>query len=160
MAEHSLSAQTTTHFAPGDVLRYAPTGGTHCRQATAIVNENGCAVDTFWGVERYSDGHALSADELDTAELSFRLGDYRKLGEHWDHKHDEWMTYAPADRQRIGSQHQYQSTYYVRVGAEPDLETQIVNAREAVEEAERGVRSAESTLQRRREELARLEALA
>jgi hypothetical protein len=151
------SSQTTTGYAPGDVLRYVPTGGTHARQCTAIVGENGRAVDTYWGVGRCSDGHVLSAQELETAELVFRLGDFRKLGEHWDDKHDEWMTYAPADRQRIGSQNQWQSTYYVRVGAKPDLETQIANACEAVEDAERDVRSAQSTLQRRREHLAKLE---
>jgi hypothetical protein len=154
----SLREETTTQFVPGDVLRYAPTGGTHCRQCTAVVGENGCAVDTYWGVARYSDGHVLSAQELETAELLFRLGDFRKLGEHWDDKHDEWMTYAPADRQRIGSQNQYQSTYYVRVGAEPDLETQITNARDSVELAEGNVRIAESRLQWRRQELAELEA--
>src|SRR4051812_3135615 len=99
-------AYTGTQFQPGDVIGYTPAGGTHCRQATAVVREDGRAVDTFWGLEN-SQGHVLSDKELASAELRFRLGEFRKLGEHWDRKHDEWMTYAPADRQRIGSQHQY-----------------------------------------------------
>jgi hypothetical protein len=147
------------NFKPGDVLSYVPVGGWHARQGTAIVDERGCAVDTFWGVQGYSDGHVLSEAELAEAELKFRLGDYCKLGEHWDRKHDEWLTYAPEDRQMIGSQAQYQSTYYVRIGAEPDLNTQIQNARNAVEDAERGVSSAENRLHWARQDLARLESL-
>jgi hypothetical protein len=127
------------NFKPGDVLSYVPVGGWHARQGTAIVDERGCAVDTFWGVQGYSDGHVLSEAELAEAELKFRLGDYCKLGEHWDRKHDEWLTYAPEDRQMIGSQ--------------------IQNARNAVEDAERGVSSAENRLHWARQDLARLESL-
>lgn len=151
MPDDSLPRQ----FAPGDVLRYSPTGGTHARQCTAIVLQNGNVMDTFWGLRPGDGGHYLSPEELATAELVFNLNDYRKLGEHWEPKRDEWLTYAPADRQRVGSQGQWQSTYYVRIGAGPDLETQIENARVAVEDA---VHSAERRLQWAREDLARLEA--
>jgi hypothetical protein len=152
--------QLPRQFEPGDVLHYTPSGAfepMHCRQATAVVYEDGRAVDTFWGIDDRSDGHVLNDKELETAELKFRLGEFRKLGEHWDRKNDEWMTYAPADRQRIGSQHQYQSTYYVRIGAEPDLDTQIANARAELEEAEEAVKSAERRLCWKREDLAKLE---
>lgn len=47
----------------------------------------------------------------------------------------------------------------MRIGAEPDLSTQIENARTAVAEAESEVRSAQWALERRREELTDLEAL-
>lgn len=151
------SRQLLRHFEPGDVLDYIPKHGNHCRQATAVVYEDG-AVDTFWGVNRYSEGYLLGDQEIEGAELRFPLGDFRKLGEHWEHKREEWLTYAPADRQRIGSQHQYQSTYYVRIGAEPDLDTQIANAREALAEAEREVSSAQQRIQLRWEDLAKLEA--
>jgi hypothetical protein len=147
-----------TERQPGDVLDYIPDGGRHCREGIAIVNERGDAVDTFW--DSGSESHLLTEAELATAGLRFRLGDYRELGKtHWDRGHkDTWLTYAPADRQVTTAQHGLQSTLYVRNGAEPDLDTQIANAREAVQEAEHAVGSAQSRLEWRREDLAKLEA--
>lgn len=150
-----MSQETATRFKAGDVIRYVPDGGWHARQGTAIVNEHGKAVDTFWGD---GSGHVLREKELAGAEVVFNLGDYRKLGEHFERRQDEWLKYAPEDRQRIGSQSQYQSTYYVRVGAEPSLDTQIENARVAVQDAESAVRSAQQTVEWRKEDLAKLEA--
>jgi hypothetical protein len=143
----------TSHaFAAGDVLNYIPRWH-HCREGSAIVLDNGCAVDTFWSNDRA----VLTAEELATADLRFRLDDYRKLGESWDDTLDEWLTYAPADRQVITSQHGLQAVHYVRIGAEPGMATQIGNAREAVALAQGEVRSAERRLGWRREELAALE---
>lgn len=141
--------------APGDVLDYIPERY-HCREGVAVVMESGTPVDTFWSLS--GDSHALTDAERATAGLRFRLSDYRKLGESWDDKKAEWLTYAPADRQVITSQHGLQRTYYVRIGSEPDLATQISNARERVAEAEAEVRAAEGFLERRREDLAELEA--
>lgn len=151
-------SQSSARFVPGDVIRYIPKDGHHCRQATAIVYEDGCAVDTFWGLERWNSGHVLRDTEIEGAELLFKLADYRPLGAHYDNKLEEWLTYAPADRQRVGSQHQWQSTYFVRVGAQPDLDTQIANACKAVEEAEHEILSAQRRVEWRKEDLARLEA--
>lgn len=148
----------TRAFDPGDVLRYFPQDGNHCRQGTAIVHEDGRAVDTFWGLSGGNDGHVLRAGELEEAEVLFKLGEYRQLGEHWDKRHDEWLTYAPADRECIGSQHQYQSTYFVRIGAEPDLETQIRNAYEKLREAEEKLRSAGRSIEWAARDIAKLEA--
>lgn len=143
---------------PGDVLRYAPIGGHHARQGTAVVRADGCIIDTFWGPAGDSESHHLRPAELENAELLFNLSEYRKLGEHYDNKLQEWLKYAPADRARIGSQGQWQSTYYVRIGAEPDLPTQIANARERLADAESEVRAAKRTVEWRREDLAKLEA--
>lgn len=149
----------TGTFEPGDVLDYIPSDGHHCREGTALVNERGVAVDTFW--DSGSGAHVLNDTELATAGLRFRLADYHEIGKsHWDRGHKEtWLTYAPADRQIITAQHGLQSTLYVRNGAEPDLDTQIANAREAVQEAESAVGSAQARLGWRREDLAKLEGL-
>jgi hypothetical protein len=146
-------------FSPGDVLDYIPDErwGNHCREGIAIVNESGYAVDTFWGGYGGGNEHYLNEKEVETAGLLFRIGDYRKLGDHWGHHREEWLTYAPCDRQVITSQHRLQQTYYVRSGAEPNFATQIANAREAVREAERAVASAQLVVEWRREDLAKLE---
>lgn len=153
---------TKTKFAPGDVLTYRPDPSkfmpNHCREGIAIVGDDGRALDTFW--TGGGDKHALTAVEWKSAELRFRLGEFRKLGESWDHRREEWLTYAPADRRTITSQHGHCCVYYVRNGADPDLDTQIANAREAVAEAERNVESAQRSLEWRREDLEKLEAKA
>lgn len=148
-----MSPETEPHLRrserkPGDVLDYVPSH-IHCREGIAIVQANGCALDTYWSNDRY----VLKSEEYATARLRFRLEDFREIAHE-----DEWMTYAPADRQVITSQHGLQRTYYLRIGSEPDLATQIENAREAVEKAEREVDSAQARLGRRREDLANLEA--
>lgn len=146
-------------FEPGAVLRYRThDGSNHCRQGTAIVHEDGRVVDTFWGLSGGNDGHVLRTSELEDAELLFKLGEYRQLGQHWDKCEEEWLTYAPADRELIGSQHQHQSTYFVRIGAEPDLETQIRNAYEKLREAEEALQSAGHKIEWAARDIALLEA--
>jgi hypothetical protein len=137
----------STARAPGDVLDYVPNRH-HCREGIAIVLDSGRAVDTFWSSER----SVLTAGEMATSGLRFRLAEFREIS-----FEQEWLTYAPTDRQVITAQHGLQQTYYVRIGAEPDLATQISNARERVQEAEREVSSAQFSLARRREDLAALE---
>lgn len=136
-------------FREGDVLRYTPEGGTHCREGHAIVEANGRAIDTYWGFSG-GDRHVLSAAELEAATRFFNLGDYREVSE------EEWLTYALDDRGFVSSQHGLQPTYVVRSGAEPDLATQIENARGAVRFAESERDAADRRLWRRREELAAL----
>lgn len=142
-----MTQSRQSSWAPGDVLDYTPRDR-WCYEGIAVVQENGRALDTYWCIN----ANGLRPDELATARLRFRLADYREIG-----SEDEWKTYAPADRQSISSQHGLQWTYYVRVGAEPDLETQIANARNAVERAESELRAAEWRLTCRRDELAELE---
>jgi len=149
-----MSAPATV-FHEGDVLRYRPDRDVepmHCREGLAIVAD-GRAFDTYWG---FGGGrrHVLTAPELANARLCFNLRDFREVSE------EEWLTHAPDDRGLVTAQHGWQSSYYVRVGAEPDLVTQIENARQAVVEAESAVRSAESTLEWRRKQLAELEEIA
>jgi len=153
----SAGQQAGNERAPGDVLDYIPDRESrHCRESCAVVREDGRIFDTFWSGPKaglHGADHELSDRELATAGLRFRLGDYREV------KYEqEWLTFAPADRQYVSAQQGLQWTYYVREGAEPDLTTQIDNARGRVAEAERAVESAKASLERRRRELADLEA--
>lgn len=150
---------STCTFTPGDVLSYLPAHH-HCRQGTALVAENGRAFDTFWRIVPDNESHFLTEQELATAEVKFNVNDYDMLDEYAKGSEAKWKTYHPDDRGRIGSQHQWQSIYFVRKGAQPSLDTQIANAQADVEKAEADVRSAEHTLTWRREDLAKLEASA
>jgi hypothetical protein len=143
----------------GDVLSYLPSQH-HCRQGTALVTEDGLAFDTFWGIRPDNQSHFLTPKELTTAEVKFNVNDFDMLDRYSRSSVSTWETYHADDRGRIGSQHQHQSVYFVRKGAQPDLGTQIENARGEVEEAESALRSAQYRLERRREGLARLEAAA
>lgn len=144
----ALPRPTERAWAPGDVLDYTPRDR-WCHEGIAIVLENGRLADTYWG----SSPNVITAAEAETARLRFRRSDYREVD-----SESEWLTYAPADRQSVSSQHGLQRTFYVRVGAEPDLATRIANAREAVAEAQGAVDSWMARLDRRREDLAKLEA--
>lgn len=139
----------------GDVLSYVPSQH-HCRQGTALVTGNGPAFDTFWGICPDNQSHFLTPSEMASAEVVFNVNEYDMLDQYGSGSEAKWRTYHPDDRGRIGSQHQWQSIYFVRKGAQPDLETQIANAQAKVEEAEADVRSAEHTLKWRREDLAKL----
>lgn len=147
-------------FKPGDVLSYIPAHH-HCREGTAFVTEAGRAVDTFWQSD-YVGGtgyaHYLRDNELATATLRFNVNDYRALDIYSKSSHVEWMTYNPDDRGRISSQHGLQDALFLRLGAQPDLGTQIENAREALATAESEMRTAEWRVERRRQDLAELEA--
>lgn len=154
-----MSGTTNQVLTAGDVLRYSPAGGTHARECVAYVLPTGRVVDTFWHTfESDSNAHVLSVEELRTAEVVFNVRDYDALGRYAHGARETWLTYRPCDRGRISSQHNLQELLFVRKGAQPDLDTQIANAREKVEDAESKVRSAESGLQWAREDLAKLEA--
>lgn len=156
-------SEPTHQFSPGDVLRYTPYGGMHARQGTAIVRDNGRAVDTYWDEQGNGECHLLRPDELASAELLFNVGDYEVIGtvghcapsDEW-----KWLQYHPDDRQRIGSQHQYCALLFVRKGAKPDLSTRITNARQAVADAESHLESARHRLHWCQDDLAKLEAQA
>lgn len=146
-------------YRPGTVVRYTPTRERHdprwCREGTAIANEQGVLVDTYWCSG--GDSHVLRRDdELASVEVLFHIDDYDELDRYGRGTPAVWETYHPDDRRRVTSQHGLQARYFVRKGATPDLETQIANAREAVREAEAEVEGAERRLERRRDELAAL----
>jgi hypothetical protein len=148
------AASRASEFRPGDVLSYLAERY-HCREGTALVRDDGRAVDTFWG-SLDSQAHVLTADELSTAERVFNVNNYDALDRYSRGSRLTWETYHPDDRGRITSQHGLQEALFIRKGATPDLATQIANARAAVERAEVEVRSAESSLKWRREDLAKL----
>lgn len=147
-------AETKVLLFPGDVLNYLPDRSrfepNHCREGIAIVNENGRAVDTFW---QGGGDHVLNDVELASVELRFRLGEF-----HTVKSESEWLKYAEQDRRTITAQHGLQRTFYVRNGAEPDLETQIQNARRELADAERELSSAGNHIRWAAVELAKLEA--
>lgn len=146
-----MPSQSTSEILlyPGDVLTYRPERN-HCREGIAVVNEDGKAADTFWRVG--GDCH-LTAAELETVELRFRLGEYHEV------KYvTEWLKYAPEDRQTITSQHGIQSIYYVRNGATEDLATQIAAAYAELREAEGELQSAGRKIEWAARKIAALEA--
>ncbi len=135
-------------FTEGDVVHYIPENG-WCREGTATVDEQGLLRDTYW----HSGNHALSDIEVATAQPSFNLGEFREIG-----KYECWEDYHPDHRREITRQHGLVRLKFVRKGALPDLDTRIENAREAVRQAERGVKDAEWRLDLCRKDLARIEA--
>jgi hypothetical protein len=145
---------TKTGFKPGDVVRYeAPRGW--CREGTAITGDDGRLVDTYW----LNDNHVLTDEEIATAELVFSLGDFDELDRWRSHEsRAKWEQYSPADRETVTSQHGLQVRWFVRKGAQPDLATQIENARQAVADAYEKLRNAERDVDYARRKLARLEA--
>lgn len=125
-------------FKLNDVLRYDRTQH-HCREGMAVVEMSAgklAAFDTFW----MSDRHRLTDGELATATVEWNLS------EGWQEvdRYFPWSDYAPEDRREITGQHGLQRTRYVRIGAKPSLDTQISNAREALDDAKRELDSAVS----------------
>lgn len=141
---------------PGDALRYTPTQS-HCREGTAFVDERGVARDTFWRPEGDGESHVLTQGELETAQTVFSVRDFRLLDRYASASREAWETYHPRDHGRITMQHGLEEVLYVRIGAEPDLGTQIKNAEAALAGAEQKSRSAQSTVERRRAELTELQ---
>jgi hypothetical protein len=141
---------TTTwrDFRVGDVVNYQPDPSrfdpTWCREGVALVEDHGNGhldlLDTYWGADRIdTQAHCLSDAEIETAVLRFSRNDFRRLDRA---EAGLWRDYAPVDRQTISAQHGLQCAWYVRKGAQPDLDTRIENAREKVADAESDVRAA------------------
>lgn len=129
----------------GDVFRY-DREQFHCREGWAIAKSyrgHMTLVDTFWG-GMGQDSHHLTDKEIGTAEFAFRPSEYRELDRDRRETYDD---FAPEDRAYIPSQHGLQVRQFVKLGAKPDFETKVRNAREAVEAAKGRVRSAEWSLQ-------------
>jgi len=111
--------------------------------------------DTYWT----SENHVLTEEEVASAELLFNLADYDELDRYRRHESAAtWKTYRPEDRETVTSQHGLQTRWFVRKGAEPDLQTQIENACEAYLEAQSKLRSAEADVRYAWQVLAELEA--
>lgn len=158
---------TKNAFRVGDVLRYTPqprfqgqADTRWCREGTALATErrdgSTLILDTYWG--SMSDAHVLTDAELATAELIFNVGDYDELDQYRSGSREQWLRYAPEDRQRITSQHGLQCRWFIRKDASESLATQIENAREAVRDAEGKVESAQWRLDWAKRDLAELEA--
>ena len=152
--------ETKTEFKPGDVVRYDPTNR-WCCEGTAIATtwkDRVVLLDTYW--RSIGDDHRLTVEEIETVEFLFNTDDYDEMsgGHRGRNAPDTWATYAPTDRQRVTSQHGLQSRWFLRKGAQPDLATQIDNARQAVADAYEKLRWAGRDVDLALAELARLEA--
>lgn len=147
-------AETKVLLFPGDVLNYRPDPSryepSHCREGMAIVNEHGHAIDTFW---QSAGDHVLTALELATVELRFRLGEF-----HTVKYESEWLKYSEQDRQTVTSQHGLQRILYVRNGAAEDIDTQIKNAYGELRKAEDDLKSAGRNIEWAARKIAGLEA--
>ncbi len=132
--------------AAGQVITYrSERDNRWCREGWAISSESGYFLDTYW--QSTGDAHRVTADELATAEHQFWVDDYRELDRYGRGTPDEWAKYAPADRQRVPSQHGLQARFFVRIGAEHDLPTQVENAIEALRRAEDEAESAQRRME-------------
>lgn len=155
-------SETKTEFKAGDVVRYETLDrpDRHCREGMAIAKAGGngrvLLVDTFWA--SFSESHTLTAEEVATAEPVFNLADYDELDRSRHGAAEKWKTYAPADREVVTSQHGLQVRWFIRKGVEPDLATQIDNARDAVGDAYEKLRRAEHGVEYALRSLALLEA--
>lgn len=148
-------------FRSGDVVRYdtLTMPSRHCREGWAIAKERNdgrvVLLDTFWGS---TDNHVLTDEEVATAELVFNLADYDEFDQYDRSSSARWETYKREDRETVTSQHGLQRRWFVRKGAEPDLATQIENARQVLEDAERKLESAEWRVRGAKQDLEQLEA--
>lgn len=150
---------TKTEFKAGDVVRYDTGQDRHCREGMAIAEARLDGVvlfDTYWGTP--GDRHLLTYDELAAAQVLFNLDDYDEFDRYSHVAPAKWMTYRPGDRETVTSQHGLQVRWFIRKGAEPDLQTQIENACEAYVDAESKLQSAERRAAAAWRDLAELEA--
>ena len=135
------------------VYSYTIEGSNHCKEGTAVETEEGVLLDTFWGNDR----SRLSKEEISSAVLQFDTDDFEVIEHHSRQgTPSEWLRYAPEDRNYIPSQHGLQIQWFVRKGAGPDLATELTNQREAVEQAESELRSAQLKLVWERDRLSEL----
>ncbi|MFE6966925.1 hypothetical protein ACFVAJ_17575 [Agromyces sp. NPDC057679] len=135
---HQMTARPG--FRDGDVLNYTPSKTVRREGVAVIMNRQrfipgrgtqtvNDVVDTYWNALNY-DSHVLSIQEIDTASVRFNVHDFRVL------EHDEtFADFHPDDRATIPSQHGLILRRFVRLGAAPDLETKIENAKQAYDDA-------------------------
>lgn len=140
-------------FRVGDVIVYVSERENRwCREGQAIVRDvdgGVVAFDTFWFGG--GDQHRLTEGELATASVEFNLNEVRPV-----ERGEVWADYNPADRFRVTHQHGLQSTGYVRLDAEPDIETRIDNCRTKVDEAHEELQHAKRRYEWAKEELANM----
>jgi len=134
------------------VYDYDVDGSLHCREGVATEERPGVLLDTFW---TGGDRHRLTEKEALSIRERFDTDDFDELPRVGSR--GRWEMFAQADRASIPSQHGLAHRYFVRIGASPDLATQIENARERVAKTESDVRRAESALQWARDDLRALE---
>jgi len=139
----------------GDVYTYNPENH-HCMEGLAVENERGRIIDWFWG------GDVVGNQVIDI--IDPKVTDLEKIANLNDYEltprngRESNADYAPEDRLVLTAQHGLQRTYYIRIGAKPDLATQIENAEYALEEAKSEARSAQYRVERASEALAKLKA--
>lgn len=126
----------------------------HCREEVAVELENGRLADTFWMLS--SETHMLTEPERATAVFQFDTDDYDELDQYSRNSKPKWMEYREGDRKTISSQHGLRMRWFVRKGAQPDIDTKIENARDDLAAAESKLRSATSGVEWAQKELDRL----
>ena len=137
------------------VYDYDVDGSRYCREGVAT-EENGAMFDTFWGSG--GDRHRLTATEKSSARLRFDTDDFEEVRTHVRGEPQEWLDRAAGDRETISSQHGLQRSYWIRKGSEPSYEMRLANAMEKLDDAERGLRSAQLSVEWAREEVERVRA--
>lgn len=123
------------------VFRYTIEGSRHAREGWAVEIGPGDFRDTYWSSDRYQ----LGVKEVESLEFQFDTEDFEPIiGDYGSGIPPIWTEYASEDRARIPSQHGLRSTWYLRRGASPDLDTQIRAQREILEREESSLRSVQA----------------
>jgi len=147
----------STPMKPGEVYAYTPISG-WCHEGTAIVAKCGRLVDTYWGIDANPGEYAIHPDEVNTARLLFDMADYDMLYRYGrDTSKFRWEQFHTEDRQKVTEQHGCRTIYFVRKGAHHSLAQRITNAHRDLAEAEGELRSAQRSVELRKEDLQELE---
>jgi len=136
------------NYKNGDVIRYKPDNN-WCKHGIAVVYRTCNSVlakDTYWGIGAHGDSGWIHESDIEGSTLigniyEFRADNYR------NEKH-----YADTDKFYIPMGGGSAQMWY-RVGAQPIPSLVAAHFQCLVEKAETGVRAAEGTLLRRKQEL-------
>lgn len=135
------------------VFRYTIEGSHHAREGWAVEIAPGDFRDTYWSSDRYR----LNVREVETLDFQFDTDDFEPItGNYGSGIPPHWTEYAPEDRARIPSQKGLRTTWYLRRGASPDLDTQIEAQRVILEREDANLRSVQARRDEAQERLAGL----
>lgn len=119
-----LSSLNATHLLAGDVLEYNEHPlDRRVRPKMAVVTADGVS--------------PISDAELNGAVLLFNRNDYVLVAGPSRSKAEPslWLSFKPGDRQRLTIANGNAVAYYVKKGAQPDLDTQIENQQQVIGQA-------------------------
>jgi len=135
------------------VFQYIIEGSHHAREGWAVEISPGDYRDTYWS----SDRPKLNAQEIESLKFQFDTDDFEQIsGNYGSGVPPIWREYASEDRGRIPSQNGLRTSWWLRRGAGPDLDTQIRAQRETLEGARQDLRAVQARFDGAQEKLTEL----